>query len=448
MSALPTSVRVGAHHSVVALEEGPHSVDAFHQFLDALPPAPDAALVLAVPADAAGMSAEALAEHTPLPIIEVTAPTPVQNNHVYLSPPGQSLRLYKDKLRPDGRQDGAKTATQKAGVPLVHLVRTAEQGASSQDGGDGGAALHLVVHSASAVYEAPDLPLVVVKGAEDGSQAREENGTEPLGTSRTERLERELRETRRELRDTVQKYEGVQRRLRRANEVLQEKNILLEERTGQVRSLSQAVALAEEKERERLSHVLHDDLQQILYAVRTKIDLAAEREALDERGAALLSRGLDLLDDGIETTRTLASDLNPPVENSLRDTLEWLIIQMQEAHGLSVEMRTTGRALTTEKSLRVLVVRLVRELLFNVVKHAGTQEAVLAVTKRGERVEVVVEDDGEGFDPDALGGREDGFGLTSVRRRIELAGGRFEIDTAPGEGTRVRLGVPLRLREE
>jgi signal transduction histidine kinase len=308
--------------------------------------------------------------------------------------------------------------------------------------------LHLVVHSASAVYEAPDLPLVVVKGAEDGSQAREENGTEPLGTSRTERLERELRETRRELRDTVQKYEGVQRRLRRANEVLQEKNILLEERTGQVRSLSQAVALAEEKERERLSHVLHDDLQQILYAVRTKIDLAAEREALDERGAALLSRGLDLLDDGIETTRTLASDLNPPVENSLRDTLEWLIIQMQEAHGLSVEMRTTGRALTTEKSLRVLVVRLVRELLFNVVKHAGTQEAVLAVTKRGERVEVVVEDDGEGFDPDALGGREDGFGLTSVRRRIELAGGRFEIDTAPGEGTRVRLGVPLRLREE
>jgi signal transduction histidine kinase len=308
-------------------------------------------------------------------------------------------------------------------------------------GGERAEALQLAVHPVPAC--GTDRPIVVVKGEQAGLRPDESGGVEPLQASRTERLERELRETRRELRDMVQKYEGVQRRLQRANETLQKKNELLEERAEQVRSLSEAVTMAEENERERLSHVLHDDLQQVLYAVRTKVDLVVEQEGLDEQGKRLLSRSLDLLDDGIETTRTLASALNPPMENSLWDTLEWLTIQMQEAYGLSVEMCAKGDDRTTDKSLQVLVVRLVRELLFNVVKHAGTQEAALTLTKSEDQLHVVVADDGEGFDPDELEENESGFGLASVRRRLELVGGSFEVDATPGEGTRVRLGVPF-----
>ena len=443
MSVLPTSVRMGAHRSSIVLEEAPPSLDAIPQFFEALPAVPGAALVLAVPADAetTGMTAEALARHTCLPITTVTAPTSVVHNHVYLSPPGRPLTLRRDVLVPDHEEP-----TERGGAPIVHVVQTTDQWERhSEAGGERMEALHLAVHPVPA--SGTDRPLVVVKGQQAGLRPDENGGVEPLQTTRTERLERELRETRRELRDMVQKYEGVQRRLRKANETLQKKNELLEERAEQVRSLSEAVTMAEENERERLSHVLHDDLQQVLYAVRTKIDLVVEQEELDERGKTLLSRSLDLLDDGIETTRTLASALNPPMENSLWDTLEWLGIQMQEAYGLSVEMCARNYDRTTDKTLQVLVVRLVRELLFNVVKHAGTQEAVLTLTESERQLHVVVEDDGEGFDPDELEESEGGFGLASVRRRLELVGGSFEVDAAPGEGTRVRLGVPFQFEE-
>lgn len=439
MSVLPTSVRIGAHRSSIVLEEVPSSPNAIQQFFEALPAVPGAALVLAVPADAetTGMTAEALARHTCLPITTVTAPTSVVHNRVYLSPPGRSLTLRRDVLVPDQEEP-----TERKGAPIVHVVQTTDQWERHPEaGGERAEALQLAVHPVPAC--GTDRPIVVVKGEQAGLRPDESGGVESLQASRTERLERELRETRRELRDMVQKYEGVQRRLQRANETLQKKNELLEERAEQVRSLSEAVTMAEENERERLSHVLHDDLQQVLYAVRTKVDLVVEQEGLDEQGKRLLSRSLDLLDDGIETTRTLASALNPPMENSLWDTLEWLTIQMQEAYGLSVEMCAKGDDRTTDKSLQVLVVRLVRELLFNVVKHAGTQEAALTLTKSEDQLHVVVADDGEGFDPDELEENESGFGLASVRRRLELVGGSFEVDATPGEGTRVRLGVPF-----
>jgi signal transduction histidine kinase len=93
----------------------------------------------------------------------------------------------------------------------------------------------------------------------------------------------------------------------------------------------------------------------------------------------------------------------------------------------------------------VLVYQLVRELLYNVAKHAGTDRARVTAERAGHRVRVVVEDEGVGFDPATL---EEvagvGLGLPSVRDRLELVGGRLDVESRPGEGTRVALEVPLR----
>jgi two-component system CheB/CheR fusion protein len=217
----------------------------------------------------------------------------------------------------------------------------------------------------------------------------------------------------------------------------------LRERTEQVRSLSEALTSAEERERERISKVLHDDLQQTIFAARMRVDHLRDQTELNEKQKELADRGIELLDTGIDTTRTLSSELNPPVgDQSLRDAFEWLGIQMDESYNLSVEVEAAEAPVTIDKNLRILLFRNVRELLFNVVKHAEVDEAFLRVERGEDGFRVIVEDRGEGFDPAIQEENREGFGLVSVRDRIEMIGGKFELETSPGEGTRVTIEVP------
>lgn len=413
---------MGVRRSVVEVDEAEETSEALCQFFQTLSPEPDAAFVVVRSLDetAEPTLAEVLPQHTALPVEIVTEPTPLSANHVYLSPPGRSLLLDQGELRlVDGKEEGREG-------PMVHVFPSPEP------------PFQLTVYpGAASDEENPSISVMEYAGKET---SRSERAVDP----RVERLETELRETRRELRDIVQEYEHTQRRLCSVNEALQAQNQLLNERTDQVKSLSEALTQAEEKERKRLSHVLHDDLQQVLYAVRTKLDLVTDEETSEKRVRRLLTRALEMLDEGIDITRTLATDLNPPVECSLWNTLEWLTIRMQETHGLSVELRASGEDRDIEKGLQVLVVRLVQELLFNVVKHAETKEATLRLRESDDRLYIVVEDQGAGFDPDDVE-TECGFGLASVSDRIKLVGGTFEVDTAPGQGTRVVLGVPYQL---
>ena len=217
----------------------------------------------------------------------------------------------------------------------------------------------------------------------------------------------------------------------------------LRERTEQVQSLTQALTSAEQRERERISKILHDDLQQTIFAARMRVDHLREQTDLSETQQSLANRSIELLDDGIDTTRTLSSELHPPIgDQSLRDAFDWLSLQMEESYGLSVEVAIEDASLRIDKTLRILLFRLVRELLFNVVKHAGVDEASLSVKSDEESFRVVVEDQGEGFDPSAEEDDLGGFGLVNVRDRIEMIGGTFALETAPGQGTRVAIEVP------
>jgi signal transduction histidine kinase len=115
---------------------------------------------------------------------------------------------------------------------------------------------------------------------------------------------------------------------------------------------------------------------------------------------------------------------------------------MKESYNLSVELKAKETAKTTDKNLRHLLFRLVRELLFNVVKHAEVEEAFVFLVEAENRLRLVVEDEGKGFDPDQSLGDGTGLGLLSARDRITMIGGDFEVDSAPGAGTRVAVEVP------
>jgi PAS domain S-box-containing protein len=248
-------------------------------------------------------------------------------------------------------------------------------------------------------------------------------------------------------------------RIKRAEEQLKSLNETLEqqvaERTAeshqravQLRAMVAEVSQAEQRERRRLSQVLHDHLQQLLVAARMKVQRLQRRAGQDEALAQLADEVDGLIDQCITESRSLTVELSPPVlyDGGLAAGLHWLARRVEEQNGLPVEVLAFGVADPADMDLRVFLFQAVRELLFNIVKHAHATRAHVSLAETedgGLRIEV--RDDGEGCDPERLTSRADsggGFGLFNVRERLELLGGRLEIDTAPGEGTRVGIVIP------
>jgi PAS domain S-box-containing protein len=222
------------------------------------------------------------------------------------------------------------------------------------------------------------------------------------------------------------------------------------QRTRQARKLATALNLAEQHERARISQVLHDDLQQLLYSELMRIEVL-RRQLPEEQEVALadlISSLIEQLEQAVHVTRTLAAELNPPQmeTDSLADCLHWLAGHMAEAHALQVTVDTMDGAELAPGEARNMLLDIVRELLFNVVKHAGTQQALLELCLEGDFLALCIKDDGVGFDQETVsrGAREQGggLGLVSVSERLELIGGRLEIEAAPGKGTCLRILLP------
>lgn len=239
--------------------------------------------------------------------------------------------------------------------------------------------------------------------------------------------------------------------LRVANETLEqrvaERSAEAERRAAQLRALATQLAHAEQRERRRIAQVLHDDLQQLLVAAKFNISIA--RTAPTANGGSLaLQQVDDLLDQSLATARSLTTELSPSVlhRGSLADALQWLANWMQDTHGLAVRVDADEATNPQDDDVRLLLFQAVRELLFNVVKHAGVSEATVRLACVDAQVRAVVADEGAGFDA-SRGGWSDrgtGLGLLEIQERLELLGGRMEIDTAPGKGCRVAVTAPLR----
>ena len=248
-----------------------------------------------------------------------------------------------------------------------------------------------------------------------------------------------------------------QEELRHINETLEqriaERTLVAERRTQQLRLLANELTKAEERERRRLAQMLHDDLQQMLVAARMHIT-AITPDVSPSRAIELMRHVDDLLDRSIRLSRNLTHRASPPVlyDAGLAPALEWLGRQFEEEHGLDVEVDCDGTAQPESQDTRVLLYQACRELLFNVVKHAGSKRCKLAMHHAGEGdVQVSVCDEGKGFDSERsreVGRHEGGFGLFSIRERLELIGGRMEIESIRGEGTCVRLYAPIKMSED
>ena len=223
-----------------------------------------------------------------------------------------------------------------------------------------------------------------------------------------------------------------------------DRTALADHRSAQLRSLAVKLARSEQRERQRLAQMLHDNLQQLL--VGAKFQLAALRapEEGDSRVEAI-DLMESLLNQSLEASRSLTVELSPTIlyETGLDAALLWLARQMKAKHGLEVQTDIRARLVQDEDGVVVLLFHAVRELLLNVVKHAGVRLARVALDRvDGDWVRIVVSDQGQGFDPAKTREDEDsatGLGLFGMCERMGHIGGSCDIDSTPGGGTRVTL---------
>ena len=211
-----------------------------------------------------------------------------------------------------------------------------------------------------------------------------------------------------------------------------------------IRSLAAELTRAEQEERHRISQVLHDDLQQRLFAIKAQLSFLK-----DVNLSADTYRELDQiqasLSETIAITRNLSIDLSPIILHGegLKEAMTWLSFRMKEQYGLHMDLEANENFPPLDQHMRMLLFQSIRELLFNVVKHAGILEAKVTLEQVHGQGRITVSDDGKGFDTEAvLKDTQTAHGLLIIQERLSLLGCRMEIFSASGEGTRILIEIP------
>jgi PAS domain S-box-containing protein len=220
----------------------------------------------------------------------------------------------------------------------------------------------------------------------------------------------------------------------------------LESQQHRLRGLAAALAVAEESERRLTATDLHDEIGQGLAAAKLKLD--ALEGVCDDSSAGVVRDLGNILGQIIARARALMTELSPPgiYDLDFVMALEWLAKRARERDGLECRVVHFGDAMDVPPEQRAMLFAAARELLRNVVRHAGVAEATLRIIHTPGRIEVEVEDAGAGFDPRGLAElprATHGFGLFGIVERVRAFGGSIFIDAVPGRGTLIRVGLPL-----
>lgn len=223
----------------------------------------------------------------------------------------------------------------------------------------------------------------------------------------------------------------------------------LAQHDSQLRALATEITLAEERARRKLASELHDGPAQNLTGM--SLQLADIRRELADRDkvAQRLDEMEQVLADTTLQTRTLMLELAPPGlhESGLVEALRWLAERFGKQHRLMIGIDDDSQPKPLEDQVRVLLFQTVRELLQNVVKHARSKRATVRCSVIDDYLAIDVIDPGVGFEVhsvDRLPTRQGGFGLFSIRERLKLMGGSVDIHSVIGQGTTVRVRVPLK----
>ena len=215
-----------------------------------------------------------------------------------------------------------------------------------------------------------------------------------------------------------------------------------------LKRLSLELNFAEERERRRIAINLHDHLTQSL--AMTKIKLSEiQKEILNQKVRTHLNEAKNYLDESIQNSRKITYELSPPIlyELGLTEAIEWLIKQMGTNNKIKTIYRSALADTFIDNDDRILLYRAINELLNNSIKHSGCSTIFINLYRKEDKIFAEVGDDGIGFEPDKSALKypgEGGFGLFSIRERLEYLNGSIDISSNPGSGTNITLSLSLK----
>jgi len=242
--------------------------------------------------------------------------------------------------------------------------------------------------------------------------------------------------------------EQLEDRVRERTLDLQNLTEQLEKSRHELRKLASELVMAEQRERKRISEVLHDDIAQILAAIRMRLDLLQSMPSGDKDQQTLKEAKAFLL-QSIQETRALMNELGNPLlfDLGLKSACEALADRLMGTNPIQIKCDIRDTYQTLNADMKILLYQVVRELLNNVVKHSKAKTAHIMIDKENEHFKVKVTDDGIGFDTLKLGMPtvEGGYGLYSIRERLMAIDGSLSIDSTPETGTVATAILPASL---
>lgn len=211
--------------------------------------------------------------------------------------------------------------------------------------------------------------------------------------------------------------------------------------------LSQQLVEAQEAERRHIARELHDEIGQTLTAVKINLQAMQRRPDVSQMTASLQD-SMEIVEQAIQQVRNLSLDLRPSLLDDLGliATLRWYLDRQVRWAGLNAHFTATPPDLQLPGNLETVCFRLVQEALTNALRHAQAKTIWVDLQQYEKELWLLIRDDGLGFEVEttlkqvAYG---KGLGLVGMQERVSLLGGRFELQSTPGQGTQIRVSLPL-----
>ena len=218
----------------------------------------------------------------------------------------------------------------------------------------------------------------------------------------------------------------------------------------QLRGLSRQLITSQEEERRLIAMELHDGIGQTLSAIKFKVETGLEEMKRKDPDKCLQLQipVVSMVQGAVEEVRRICKNLRPPILDDLGivATISWFCREFMKIYvNIRVEKEILLNEETVPSELKISIFRLLQEALNNVAKHSGADVVRVVLKKDGEWIALLIEDNGSGFDVEAVLGLKDpaiGMGLAGMKERTTLSGGSFEMESAPGKGTRIRALFP------